>query len=147
MVTCMFYLVFAWGSHRVDLLVALRPIEYIRPDGVRHPWRVNVHQTMPEFIRKALSGIGGLVVLLTLVACAGPPVQEMSDARQAIQAAEEAGAAKYAPVPLDQARDALASAEEKLHKRAYNGARNDARLAKQKATHARSIAETIGEGR
>lgn len=86
-------------------------------------------------------------MLLTLAACAGPPVQEMSDARQAIQAAEQAGATKYAPVPLGQARQALASAEKKLQKRAYNGARNDARLAKQKATHARSIAETIGEGR
>lgn len=102
---------------------------------------------MPEFIRKALSGIGGLAVLSLLVACAGPPVQEMSDARQAIQAAEEAGAAKYAPVPLGQAQDALSSAETKLQKRAYNGARNDARLAKQKATHARSIAEAISADR
>jgi hypothetical protein len=88
--------------------------------------------------------LGAVAVLLALIACAGPPVQEMSDARQAIQAAESAGAPQYAPVVLGQAKDYLASAEQKLEKRAYNGARNDARLAKQKATHARSIAETIG---
>lgn len=91
--------------------------------------------------------LAGLTVLLLLSACAGPPVQEMSDARQAIQAAEAAGAKKWAPVPLRQARDYLGSAEKKLEKRAYNGARNDARNARQKATHARTIAETIGGDR
>lgn len=85
--------------------------------------------------------------MLVLSACAGPPVQEMSDARQAIQAAEAAGAQKWAPVPLSQARDFLDSAEKKLEKRAYNGARNDARQARQKASHARTIAETIGSDR
>lgn len=99
---------------------------------------------MPITIKRSLGAIAGLVVLLAFSACAGPPVQEMSDARQAIQAAEAAGAQTYAPVVLSQARTFLASAEQKLGKRAYNGARNDARLAKQKATHARSIAETIG---
>lgn len=90
------------------------------------------------------SRLAAIMVLGVLAGCAGPPVQEMSDARQAIQAAELAGAPEYAPVVLRQAKDYLFSAEQKLEKRAYNGARNDARLAKQKATHARSIAETIG---
>ena len=102
---------------------------------------------MPITIKRSLVGFAGLVALLALSACAGPPVQEMSDARQAIQAAESAGAPTYAPVVLRQAKEFLASAEQKLEKRAYNGARNDARLAKQKATHARSIAETIGGGK
>lgn len=104
-------------------------------------FRVPIYPIMKRIIKKSL---GILVVLATLSACAGPPVQEMSDARQAIQAAESAGAPEYAPVVLRQAKDYLDSAERKLEKRAYNGARSDARLAKQKATHARSIAETIG---
>jgi len=99
---------------------------------------------MSRTITRSLAGGAGLLVLLVLSACAGPPVQEMSDARQAIQAAQSAGAETYAPVVLHQAMDYLSSAEQKLEKRAYNGAKNDARLAKQKATHARSIAESLG---
>jgi hypothetical protein len=95
-------------------------------------------------LRTITRSLAGLFVFIALSACAGPPVQEMSDARQAIHAAESAGAEKYAPVVLREAMDYLNSAEQKLEKRAYNGAKNDARLAKQKATHARSIAETIG---
>lgn len=85
-------------------------------------------------------GLVTLLLGLLLAACAGPPVQEMSDARQAIQAAAEAGADQHAPVPLRQARTYLESAESKLQKRAYNGARKDARLARQKASEALSIA-------
>lgn len=75
-----------------------------------------------------------------LAACAGPPVQEMSDARQAIEAAEEAGAREHAPMQLRFARDLVTSAENKLSKRAYNGARRDARLAREKAVEALEIA-------
>ena len=108
---------------------------FIAVDGatVCLPMKINITRVLPL-----------LVAVLALSACAAPPVQEMSDARQAIQAAETAGASQYAPVVLRQAKDYLFSAEQKLEKRAYNGARNGARLAKQKATHARSIAETIG---
>ena len=99
---------------------------------------------LPNRLKTVLHG----ALLLSLLFGAGcetaPPVQEMSDARQAIQAAEAAGAPEYAPVVLGQAKDYLSSAERKLEKKAYNGARSDARLAKQKATHAKSIAETIG---
>ena len=84
-------------------------------------------------------GLFALLLGLQLAACAGPPVQEMSDARQAIHAAEEAGADQHAPVPLRQARGYLDSAESKLQKRAYNGARKDARLAREKAAEAMSI--------
>jgi len=100
---------------------------------------------MSRTITRSRAGIAGLFALFVLSACAGPPVQEMSDARQAIQAAHAAGADQYAPVVLQQAMEYLDSAEQKLEKRAYNGAKKDARLAKQKATHARSIAETLGE--
>ncbi len=76
------------------------------------------------------------IAALLLAACAGPPVQEMSDARQAIEAAEEAGALEHAPMQLRFARDLISSAETKLEKRAYNGARRDARLAREKAVEA-----------
>jgi hypothetical protein len=79
------------------------------------------------------------LALLALAACAGPPVQEMSDARQAIEAAEEAGAIEHAPMQLRFARDLISSAESKLEKRAYNQARRDARLAREKAVEALNI--------
>ena len=67
-------------------------------------------------------------ILLALSACASnPPVQEMSDARQAIQAAISAGAEKYAELALEDARKFLADAEANLQRKAYNGAKNDAR--------------------
>lgn len=70
--------------------------------------------------------------LLTLSACASnPPVQEMSDARQAIQAAITAGAEEHAALALKDARQFLADAEANLHRKAYNGAKNDAREAKR----------------
>jgi len=70
--------------------------------------------------------------LLALGACAtNPPVQEMSDARQAIQAAITAGAEKYADLALADAREFLAKAEANLQRKAYNGAKNDAREAKR----------------
>ncbi len=77
-----------------------------------------------------------MMAALLLAACAGPPVQEMSDARQAIEAAEDAGALEHAPMQLRFARDLISSAETKLEKRAYNGARRDARLAREKAVEA-----------
>lgn len=83
------------------------------------------------------------IVAFSLAACAGPPVQEMSDARQAIQAAEQAGADRYAPLALEQARDYLDSAEVKLEKRAYNQARRDARHARERASHALYISKQM----
>ncbi|MGB5210932.1 MAG: DUF4398 domain-containing protein [Gammaproteobacteria bacterium] len=86
-----------------------------------------------------------LCATLVLTACAGPPVQEMSDARQAIQAATDAGAENKAPMVLQQARDYLTAAELKLQKRAYNGARVDAKLAREKASHAITITRQLSQ--
>ncbi|MEM7282627.1 MAG: DUF4398 domain-containing protein [Pseudomonadota bacterium] len=82
-----------------------------------------------------------LFVIIVLVLAAGacttsPPVQEMSDARQAIMAAEEAGANEFAPSSLQAARDYLKSAETKLRRKAYHGARLDAMDARRKALEA-----------
>jgi hypothetical protein len=53
-----------------------------------------------------------LSLMFFIVACATvPPVQEMSDARQAIAAATEAGAESYALGQLQQAQNSLAAAE------------------------------------
>ena len=62
--------------------------------------------------------LAGLAAVSCWSACAGPPVQEMSDARQAIEAAEDAGALEHAPMQLRFARDLISSAETKLSKSA-----------------------------
>ena len=70
-----------------------------------------------------------------------PPVQEMSDARQAIAVAKEAGAAERAAFHLKAAEDYLRSAEEKLNDQQYSRARYDAKQAKMKALDALKAAE------
>lgn len=74
---------------------------------------------------------------LTALALAGcvtaPPVQEMSDARQAINAAEAADAARLAPDSLGDARRFLAEAEQQLQEEAYGPARFNAIRAKNRA--------------
>jgi hypothetical protein len=80
-----------------------------------------------------------LLVALGLTACAGAPVQEMSNARQAIRAAREAGAAKTAPQKLDEAQLLLDRAENKLQHREYRDARRDAVAARDKAGEALNV--------
>jgi hypothetical protein len=63
-----------------------------------------------------------------------PPVQEMSDARQAITAAEQANAARVAADTLDDARRFLAEAERQIQEQAYGPARMNAVRAKNRAT-------------
>jgi hypothetical protein len=81
-------------------------------------------------------------ILLLLAACATAPVQEMSDARQAIQAAEEAGAATRAPDALNEAKRLLTSAERKLQREAYASARQDARESRRRAAEALEASRT-----
>ena len=86
-----------------------------------------------------------LLLAATLVlasACeSAPPVQEMSDARQAIAVAREAGAEDYAADELSEAERFLKSAEEKLSAEQYNDARRDALQAKERALDARASSE------
>lgn len=90
------------------------------------------------------SFIVALAVLFS--ACGtGPPVQEMSDARQAIAAAREAGAAEHATVDLQAAEAFLDSAQKNLSERAYGSARRDATLAKEKARKALEVSEAKGD--
>ena len=78
-----------------------------------------------------------LLVAVFVVGCAtSPPVQEMSDARQAIVAAEDADAARLAPAPLDDARRFLSQAETQIRARSFNMARSNAIRAKNSAVDA-----------
>ena len=72
--------------------------------------------------------------------CVGAPVQTMSDARQAISAAEAAGAAAVVPEQLGAARGELKRAEESLRAGDYRAARREAEAARAEA--ARALAAT-----
>ena len=87
-----------------------------------------------------------LTMLLVASACeTAPPVQEMSDARQAIAVAREAGAADLAATELAQAEAYLQRAEQKLNDHAYREARNDAISAKSRALKALKLSESVKE--
>jgi hypothetical protein len=74
-----------------------------------------------------------LTVLVAAACVTAPPVQEMSDARQAISAAEEADAGRVAAATLAEARRFLAEAEEQIQQQAYGPARMNAVRAKNRA--------------
>jgi len=74
-----------------------------------------------------------IVAAALLAACHGPPVQEMSDARQAIAAARVAGAQTRAPADFDAAQAAMTSAEAHIQAREYTRARIAAQEAKRRA--------------
>ena len=89
-----------------------------------------------------------LAVCGSLAACeTAPPVQEMSDARQAIAVAKEAGAADLAAFHLRAAEQYLASAEENLGQHSYLQARRDAKQAKMKALDALKESEVKTESK
>ena len=78
--------------------------------------------------------------LLALVACATAPVQEMSDARQAIYSAEAAGAAQRSSDALLAAQRLLRKAQVRLEAGAYDEARRYALDARDSAIQAREQA-------
>jgi prophage DNA circulation protein len=78
--------------------------------------------------------------LLALTACASAPVQEMSDARQAIYSAEASGAARGSPATLLTAQRLLREAQERLEAGAYGEARRYALDARDAAIQAREQA-------
>lgn len=82
-----------------------------------------------------------------LLGCAtSPPVQEMSDARQAIAAAEEASAEALAPQTLGEARRYLLQAEERIREGNYSLARSDAIRAKTRAIYALQASQAAQQG-
>jgi len=86
-----------------------------------------------------------LLVSIAVVACTTPPVQEMSDARQAIAAAEQANAGKVAPESLNEARRFLSDAERQIQQEAYGPARMNAVRAKNRAGQALRASQAATE--
>ena len=85
-------------------------------------------------------------VSLGLSGCAGAPVQEMSNARQAIKAARDAtGSSVSTPASLIEAEALLNRAEDSLQKRAYRQARRDALAARGKAAEVLSSTRTVDD--
>ena len=83
-------------------------------------------------------------LLVGLVACAGAPVQEMSDARQAIAAARAAGAPARAPDNFQAAQAAIERAESHLQLHEYARARLEAVEAKRDAAAALAHSQAPG---
>ncbi|MEI2771639.1 MAG: DUF4398 domain-containing protein [Candidatus Competibacter sp.] len=80
------------------------------------------------------------VAMLSLAACVTAPVQEMSDARQAIRSAEVAGALQNSPDSFSEARRLLREAQARLEIGAYDDARRLALEARDHAIAAREQA-------
>ncbi|WP_240480946.1 DUF4398 domain-containing protein [Ectothiorhodospira sp. BSL-9] len=84
----------------------------------------------------ALALLVGAVLMLSGCATT-PPVQEMSDARQALRAAEEAQAPHRAGETYQRSRELLEQAEGRLQQGEYRSARYKANEAKRLAIEAR----------
>ena len=94
----------------------------------------------------ASRGLALLAACGALAACVtAPPVQEMSDARQAISAAEQANAGQLAPEPLGDARRFLAEAEQQLQDESYGPARLNAVRAKNRAAQALASSQSAAD--
>lgn len=102
------------------------------------------------FLMKRLRSALLMLTAAAMAACAtAPPVQEMSDARQAIAAARDAGAAQYAGDDLERAEAALIAAERYLQdgiSSSYWSARQSAVNAKEIAFEALLKSRSAGEG-
>jgi len=85
------------------------------------------------------------LVLVSLNACGSAPVQEMSEARQAIEAARVAGAEEFAPESYEKAQSHLKAAEEMLDNRHFKNARENAALARDEAISAREASQKASE--
>ncbi len=79
-----------------------------------------------------------LCATIILAACAVAPVQEMSNARQALEAARSAGADQRAPMSYQHAESLLKKAEDDLAAHEYSSARTNADAARDAAIKARA---------
>jgi hypothetical protein len=91
-----------------------------------------------------LLGRFGAAIILSGCAVA-PPVQEMSDARQAIQAAEQAAADRWARNEISEARRFLAEAEDDIAAEAYGPARSNALRAQDQAVRALRLSQAAAQ--
>ncbi len=87
-----------------------------------------------------------ILLLGLLAACTAPPVQEMSDARQAVRAAQAAGAADRAPIELAEAQQLIDEAQLYLSRKDYRRAERAAVEARSAAIRALNAAREIRDG-
>lgn len=103
----------------------------------------------PHAVMKPVSAIarfiGGTALLVLVTACATAPIQEMSNARQSLQAARDVGADQYARYHFQTANDYLARAERELELRYFSRARHDAIVAKSEARKAHEVSLALRE--
>jgi Tfp pilus assembly protein PilX len=92
-------------------------------------------KTKPYFFKSFL-----LVLVLLMAACTGMPVQEMSNARQAVEAARKAGADTRATKDLESAEALLKDAEKALEEGDYSLAKDNAKAARDQAVTAQDKA-------
>ena len=83
-----------------------------------------------------------LTLLVLITGCAvAPPTQEMSEARQSIEAARQSGAGQLAPHALHNADKLLSDAEDNIRQGDYGKAQRDAVAAREAARQARVMSE------
>lgn len=97
--------------------------------------------------KRLLKAAGAALLAILAAGCATAPTQEMSDARQAVQAAREADAPVHTPDAMDSAEHDLTQAEHQLQDREYKRAREDAIAAKQAAVKARNMALALAKAK
>ncbi len=85
-----------------------------------------------------------MLVLALGSACGSAPVQEMSEARQAIDAARAAGAEQHAAEQYHKAQNLLKNAEQLLNDHHFSKARQNAAEARDEAVRARETAQQAG---
>ncbi|AUI68100.1 DUF4398 domain-containing protein [Beggiatoa leptomitoformis] len=91
-------------------------------------------------MRTVPQSLGTLMLfLLTMGGCASVPIQEMSDARQALKAAQDIQAERYALYKLEAAKESLLEAEQNLESGNMNQARYAAVRAKEQAVGAHNV--------
>lgn len=103
---------------------------------LRHSKSIAITLRRPTRLLRLIAWLLLCTTLSGLAACASAPVQAMSDARQAIRAAQDAGAAQVAPMALDEAQNWLNRAEANLNRHYFRAARHDAERAHGKAVEA-----------
>lgn len=105
--------------------------------------RITVHplDTVNYIAARALRLLVVAGIAAALFACAGAPVQEMSNARQTLAAADQAQAQKSAPADMERARRFLDAAQAALDAGDYSTAREDALKARQAALKALGISQ------
>lgn len=83
-----------------------------------------------------------LIALSLITGCAtAPPTQEMSDARQSVEAAASIGADKHAPAALNSAQQLLSKAQDDLKAGEYKEAQKEAVAAREAARQAMAISQ------